>query len=214
MTTRGIRARGRGGPGLGQWIGLCLAGGVILGLTFTLGVLVGRQWARPAPPATAGETERKPVAPSRRGGVAAPEPGGGSPAQQVQDKLTFYDTLTAPLPPAAPAARPKPEDRSRPVTASPAASGPEPEAAGGSARETRSTWSVQVAALKSRSQADGIKKQLVEAGYSAYVTAVSAQDGQMRYRVRVGTFKTRDEALRVAERVRSERSLPTLVTPD
>jgi len=213
MTTRGMRARGRGGPGLGQWMGLCLAGVVILGLTFTLGVLVGRQWTRP-PPATPGEAERKPVLPARRAGVAATEPGSGSPAQQAQDKLTFYHTLTAPLPPAAPAARPKPEDRPGPVTASPAVSSPAPETAGAPAREASSTWSVQVAALKSRSQADGMRDQLVEAGYGAYVTAVSAQDGQMRYRVRVGTFKTRDEALRVAERVRSERSLPTLVTPD
>jgi len=41
---------------------------------------------------------------------------------------------------------------------------------------------------------------------------LTADDGQARYRVRVGSFKARVEADRVAERLRAERSLATYVT--
>jgi len=42
------RRRGGGGPGGAQWMALGGAVLVILGLTFALGLLVGRQWARQA----------------------------------------------------------------------------------------------------------------------------------------------------------------------
>jgi hypothetical protein len=35
----------------------------------------------------------------------------------------------------------------------------------------------------------------------------------MQYKVRMGSFKTREEAGRMAERVRQERSLTAFVTP-
>ncbi|PYO55551.1 MAG: hypothetical protein DMD83_19060 [Candidatus Rokuibacteriota bacterium] len=41
---------------------------------------------------------------------------------------------------------------------------------------------------------------------------MTIEDGQVRYRVRVGAFRTREEAVRTAERVRADRSLPTFVT--
>src|SRR6266545_3770182 len=50
MATVNARSRRSSGPGKGQWIALGIAALVILGLTFTLGLLVGRQWARPLPP--------------------------------------------------------------------------------------------------------------------------------------------------------------------
>ena len=68
--------RRKSGPGFGQWIVLGGAVVVILGLTFTLGMLVGRQLARsnlvalgPSP----SEAARKgPAAPApRRSGIAA-----------------------------------------------------------------------------------------------------------------------------------------------
>ena len=48
--------------------------------------------------------------------------------------------------------------------------------------------------------------------HTGYVFQVISGDGQVRYRVRVSGLKTRDEALRTAERVRADRSLPTYVT--
>jgi hypothetical protein len=63
------RRRGGGGPGFGQWLVLGGAVVVILGLTFTLGLLVGRQWARGSIAAgtpSASEAVRKASAPPPR----------------------------------------------------------------------------------------------------------------------------------------------------
>ena len=74
-------------------------------------------------------------------------------------------------------------------------------------------WSVQVAAFKTQAQADGLQKQLKRAGLDAYVASAVGSDGQTNYRVRVGTFKSKVEAQRMAEQVRGERSLAAFVTP-
>jgi len=69
MATAGARHRGKDGPGAAQWLALGVAALVILGLTFTLGILVGRQWARHTPPQVAAEPTRKAAPTSRRSGL-------------------------------------------------------------------------------------------------------------------------------------------------
>ncbi len=63
MPARAATTRGRGhrGGGALQWIALLTAATIIMGLTFTLGILVGRQWSRPASVTAAAE-----MAPGRR----------------------------------------------------------------------------------------------------------------------------------------------------
>ena len=234
---RGIRS----GPGHAPRAGLALAGLAILGLIFTLGVLVGRQWARPSPGLAAAETQKKPGPAARRGGLADTE---AERARESAGKLTFYQTLTAPLAPPASYAKPSADAKTKPPldrsTAAREPGGPSAEPGGpaskpasedrpraatapadpGSPANTEptraeavaaSSWSVQVGAFKSRSQADAVQRELRESGFEAYVTTLGAADGEMRYRVRVGSFRTRAEAERAAERVRVERSLPTYV---
>lgn len=247
MATAGARQRGRAGPGAPQWVALGLAAAIILGLTFTLGMLVGRQWARQTQPAGAGESGRKVAAGPRRGGLTE-----AGVERAPQEKLTFYQTLTAPLgagppsgkgeaavKPGLPArTRPNPERASGRTDSPmlPRATGPEghdrarltsveakapdrrQEARAdspvdaGDGQEARVEWTVQVGVFKSLPQAAGVKKQLAERGFEAQVTPMATEDGQVRYRVRVGTFKSREDAARTAERVRSDRSLPTFVT--
>ncbi|MCI0548719.1 MAG: hypothetical protein L0027_15715, partial [Candidatus Rokubacteria bacterium] len=137
-----MRARHGSGLGLGQKIGLGAAGISILALTFTLGVLVGRQWARPA------------TLPPSAGPVAAPEPARrtASPPPAVRrpnaadvvtvtsdltpphlpETLTFYQTLTAPLgpAPATPGARPARSNASPAAPGSPPAPGRAPAPGG------------------------------------------------------------------------------------
>jgi cell division protein FtsN len=72
---------------------------------------------------------------------------------------------------------------------------------------------VQVGAFKSRHQADETRQQLAGAGLDAYVASVSAQDGQPRFRVRVGTYRTREEAAAAAQRLRAQKSLTAFATP-
>jgi cell division protein FtsN len=76
-----------------------------------------------------------------------------------------------------------------------------------------SPWTVQVGAFKNRRQAEDTRQHLAAAGLEAYVASVAAQDGQPRFRVRVGTYRTREEAAVVAERLRAQRSLTAFVTP-
>ncbi|HEV8531940.1 MAG TPA: SPOR domain-containing protein [Methylomirabilota bacterium] len=238
---RGERGRGRHGPGRAQWIALLTASALIMGLTFALGVLVGRQWSRPAAMTASAEAgARKTIPPGKRGGLSSTDV---EPVPSVDQKLTFYQTLTAPLgrSGADAHASPRHEDKAKtvaaPVTpkAEPIPSPPPPsrstsheetlvekpaptEAKSGAetakaAAEASGPWSVQAGAFKTRVQADGLEKQLRQAGFDAYVTQISGEDGQIRFRVRVGTFKSKAEAQRMADRMRAERSVAAFVAP-
>lgn len=237
------RRRGGGGPGLGQWIVLGGAVMVILALTFALGLLVGRQWARGSAVAarpSASEAARKAsTPPPRRGGIAAETMADRPP--EPTEKLTFYQTLTEPLaavgqpkpevkavtvkvsapspPPAASATAPAPAPATvslppAPGRGAPAAVQPGPPAVAPAATvPSTSPWTVQVGAFKNRRQAEDTRQQLAAAGLDAYVVGLAVQDGQPRFRVRVGTYRTREEAAVAAERIRAQRSLTAFVTP-
>jgi cell division protein FtsN len=229
------RQRVKGGPGRARWLALGGVAVVIIVLTFSLGILVGRQSARHTPPTEAvAEAVRKPTSPPRRSGLVERVPE-RSPAQE---KLTFYQTLTAPLgaepasskvdmvaKPAAPKSRP-PVERADPGAAgitAPAA-GARQDKPGVPAREAsavqstaadgrRGDWAVQAGAFKDRGPAEGVRRHLAAAGFDAYLVAVPGEGGEVRYKVRIGSFKTRDEAARTAERIRQERSLTAFVAP-
>jgi cell division septation protein DedD len=226
----------KSGPGSLQWIALFTAGAVIMGLTFTLGVLVGRQWSRPASAAASADSgARKTVPPGKRGGLSAADV---EPSPSADQKLTFYQTLTAPLGRRSADASQRPEAKAQPAPESPRAEPPPPpypytsrgetvvekpaapEAEAAPARAQADAagfwsglWSVQVAAFKTQGQAASLHKQLKEAGFDAYIAPAVASDGQTNYRVRVGTFKSKADAQRMVERVRGERSLAAFVTP-
>jgi cell division septation protein DedD len=225
------RARARRGGGALQWIALLTAGTVIMGLTFALGILVGRQWSRPASLTAVESGVRKTVPPGKRGGLAGADV---DPPQVDQKQLTFYQTLTAPLGRGSADAAPRHEDKTKaaraaeshpppysytspgetivekPATADSPASG---DKAFRPAAEPAGPWAVQAAAFKTQAQADALQKQLKQAGFDAYVASATGNDGQPNYRVRIGTFKSKAEAQRVAERVRGERSLAAFITP-
>src|SRR4029077_16719546 len=119
-----VRQRVKGKPGAAQWL---LGGGVILVLvlTFALGIAVGRKWSsRGEHDQTAAEPARKSAAPvPRRSGLTDP-----APERPPQEKLTFYQTLTAPRPAGAPpAASPPPAKVSVPGKPEPAAPHPPTE---------------------------------------------------------------------------------------
>lgn len=233
MATVNARSRRSGGPGKGQWIAFGAAALVILGLTFTLGLLVGRQWARQLPPGGTAESAKKSASAARRSGLA--EAGIERPPE-LGEKLTFYQTLTAPLKSVSPAGSREPAHRpeapakpqaapvSAPVPAPPLDEAPPimverappplpspPAAAPERAPETTAQWTVQVAAFKARAQAERLQKQLIAAGFETYVTEKGGE-GQAQFRVRVGSFKTREDAVRTVERLKAERSLAAFVT--
>jgi cell division protein FtsN len=216
--------RERSGGGLFQRLGLVLAALVILTLTFTLGVLVGRQWGMRPTPGVATEGAKKPAALSRRGlGESDAER-----PREIQEKLTFYQTLTAPLAPTGQSGRGRAEPRPQPAPAGSPVAGPAPTArlapvtpaagmppsTGASAASLGAApgWSVQVGAFRSRQQADDVQKRLAEAGFPAVLSTVALDDGQSRYRVRVGGARSRGEAEQLAQQVRARLPVATLVT--
>jgi cell division protein FtsN len=257
MTVGSARQRRSGTMGTPRWIALGVIALVILGLTFTLGALVGRQWARHSQPTMLADHARKAAPVPRRSGlseVALEQP-------PAQEQLTFYKTLTAPLEttrfpvkpdasvsksdaqpksdalaksePAAKVDTPakavaSPKTQAVPVTTvaatdrmpraeeRPLPSSSSAKPADQPDRATRShgaspEWTVQVGVYGNVQQAVDAKKGLDQKGIGAQVVP-TLSGGQVRYRVRVGTFHSREEALREAERMQSERSLRTFVT--
>lgn len=176
---------------------LSLAFVVVWGLSFVLGILVGRELSGPAPGA-----ER----------VAETAPSDSRPAESkaaAQDRLTFYQTLTAPTVELPSAKKGVVEERM--VTKGEEVPDRAPAAAA-SAPSPAGPWTVQVSAFRSRALAEDLRRQLAAKGYDAYLVAVESEDGRVRYRVRVGSFATRGEADQAAARLRTERHLNPFVT--
>ena len=185
---------------------------VVLGVTFALGVAAGRRWPHGLPGFTASadvtagtskERERKSEGQSLAKTIAEAPP-----------VLTFYRELTAPLtsPPPTPRAVVKPEAKPKETAKPRPAETVKPALAPPAASEgVEGRFTVQVGAFKARSQADALRARLAAGGQQAYVSEIEA-DGAMQYRVRVGSFTTREAAREAATRLASERQLATYVT--
>lgn len=76
------------------------------------------------------------------------------------------------------------------------------------ADDAREGWVVQVAAVNTRAEADGIAKQLSAKGYAAFVQA----NGPSMFRVRVGGYKARRDADTIAAKLRREERISPWVT--
>jgi len=217
------RPRRKSGRGARRFFFLVLSGLMILSLGFVLGVVVGQKWTRNRPLQAGTEPARKPPASARR---ALSEAEAVKPPQ-IQEKLTFYHTLTAPLgatPPPPKAEAPKADVRPReeagkerthaegPGTRPPPETAPPVETGREAAAPPEPGYTVQVVAYRARPAAEEMERKLREAGFDAYVATISGDDGRTTYRVRVGSFASRGEAQRMAERLRSERSLSPYVT--
>jgi cell division protein FtsN len=161
----------------------------VLGATFMLGVMAGRFWGRaPSAPSTTAAKESAPA----RGADRAARPTEPTPA------LTFYQDLTAPLTAPPPTKAAKPGRAALPEASLPA---PSPGA-----------FTIQVGAYKSREPAEALRARLAAVGHDAYVAEIDAS-GSVRYRVRVGSFATREAAQLAADKiVAGERKLSAFVT--
>lgn len=126
------------------------------------------------------------------------------PSPGIQEKLTFYRTLTAPL-----ASMPPPKRNGGPEGVAPG-KGP----TGGSESDGQiKGWTIQVAAFGAREPATALRHSLATEGFDAYLSSVTREDGTILYRVRVGNYATRDAALQVSARLRRTRTLDPFVAP-
>lgn len=127
----------------------------------------------------------------------------------------------APPPPPAPAAKAAPPAARPAAVTAAAAKKPEPSRAAANppaervasaavpAGGPRTGYTVQVAAVDGRAEADTMARRLSGKGYDAYV---EQQKGNGKFRIRVGSFKTRRDAQLIADRLKKEEKFKPWVT--
>jgi cell division septation protein DedD len=212
-----------------QLVFLFMAVTVVSVVIFLCGVLVGRgvrneRGGAVTTEATATPSVTEPPLSASASGASS----GSSSLVTAGEKLTYAERLgsTEPAseklsppspPPAPPVAEtvPPPAKNPPPATASgrntppvaPVAKDSKPAAAASAATSfpepPGSGFSIQVAALRERSEADAIVSRLTSKGYSAYVVA-PAKGAPSVFRVRVGKFKERRDADATAARLQKE----------
>jgi len=157
--------------------------------TFTIELNGGNSAGEPQPPPVA---EVPALAPAAVAEQPAAEPPAAAPAEPAPEPVAPREPppAVAKAPPATP-------------VQTPAETAPAP------ATVTRGGWSVQVGAFGSATAAQRLVKDLQGAGYRAYVAPVT-RSGKTLHRVRVGPEAGRDDANRLAERLKG-RGLPTAV---
>jgi DedD protein len=108
----------------------------------------------------------------------------------------------------------------RPVPPSPALEEPPeaPPAAGGGERRPAAVapvpdvFTVQIAAVLTRGEAQSIVNRLIKKGYPAYVFEPPGGDRTGGFRVRVGSFTSREEAEPTASRLQKEEQYKPWIT--
>lgn len=179
---------------------------------FLLGVLVGRGVRAERGPV---EALTQPAAPATEGIIAAPA-ARGTQLSAAKEELSYPNRLASNNPPAetlpTPRADAADEPAKAPASASaraeiPASSGEtSPKRPGIQSREgglAGNGFSIQVAALRQRAEADSVARGLSAKGYPAFVMNPDAGAPAV-FRVRVGKFKDRREAESVAARLQKE----------
>ncbi len=189
-----------------------MAAVVFLVVVFLMGVQVGRgvlaQRGLPDSDAAAFNADLEPPPAAAAGqGPATPITAGEklSYAERLASSEPAAEQLRKPEDTAPPAPRPETTAPSRPdVREAPRAPVAAPATvAATSAEPAGSGFSIQVAALRERGEADTIVKRLAGKGYPAYVVA-PAKGSASIFRVRVGKYKDRREADSVAAKLQKE----------
>ena len=153
-----------------------------LGAAFGVGTYTGWYWARSSQIAA-----EKVVA---------------KPSRPAPPALTFYQELTAPLGSGPPPSRSPAADR----RGSPRDEVPRRTEAG------LSGYTVQVGAYRDRASAEALRSSIAASGHEAYVVEVEGASGAARYRVRVGSFPSREAATAAAGRLERDGQRSAYVT--
>lgn len=102
-------------------------------------------------------------------------------------------------------AKAKPEAKPKAEPKKAAKADAKPKAAGGK-------FTIQVSAFQSRSQADQLVSNLKNKGYDAYIAQAVIPGKGIWYRVRIGTFGSRDDAQKTANTLKRKEGISTYVT--
>lgn len=149
------------------------------------------------------ERAERPEGDSREGEESSSK---GEGVQGDDLSLTFYEKLLKKGPP--------PERQTREGI-----SGETRTAKKGEARSSEGTHSteapftIQVGSFAEKNQAEKFTKDLSEKGYAVYVTTQFISGMGRMYQVRIGRYRTLDEAKREAKYIGNKEGLPTYIPP-
>jgi len=122
--------------------------------------------------------------------------------------------LESTLSPEPPAVAPKADDKREPEPRHPIVTAESKPKAPSAARVSLSQggdYTIQVSSFRSMDQASELKGRLSKKGYAAYVQSVDLSDKGTWHRVRIGNYRDKEGAERVAGGLRSQESLPATV---
>jgi len=199
-----------------QLVFLFMAGTVAAVVIFLCGLMVGRNLRSPRLEAAAAAADTVAGDPTRAGEELPPPPSAaseGSAPATIKEDLTYSTQLEAPNPPdeqlpplnkpvdkAVPAAPkvlpPKPAVADKPLAF------PEPSGNG---------WAVQVQAVNSREEAEGIARRLTAKKYPAFVTP-RGTGTLIKYGIRVGKFSKREDAELIKARLERDEQFKPWIT--
>jgi cell division septation protein DedD len=174
-------------------------------VVFVLGMFVGkdieaRKVVRPEEPLV-----KVPVSPPPTKGMTDGEHG------KNRDDLTFYNTLTKTQ--SAKPAEEKAGGNTTELAEKPASEAPArrastaTQAANAEPAADAKTWSVQVNSYPDAKSANDLIDRLKNKGYNAFVTEANI-NGKQWYRVRVGRFASRDEAIKAEASLKNSDNFP------
>jgi cell division septation protein DedD len=215
-----------------QLVFMFMAATVVSVVIFLSGVMVGRGVRLPESDVLAASSESvaDPIAPldaaSPRTALAT-EP----PPAPVQENLTYAEHLEAPVAPDEPL---RPTERRQPPSTPAAASAVAakgaaatraaalPSTPAGKAEPVRAStsfaeppgngWAAQVQAFGSMADAEALAGRLKAKGYRPFVALNASGPPSARYRVRVGKYPTRNEAVAVGQKLQREERFEPWVT--
>jgi DedD protein len=144
---------------------------------------------RPVPPKPTARPGKRDVPPAEPTRVAEPAPAEG---ERHAEPPKAADAL-----------------RAKPVETAKTAELPKPPEA--SPRSEAGRYTIQVGAYNGRAQAEALKARLLAEGHDAYVAEADG-NGVTRYKVRIGSFPSHDEARKAAARLASRSQVATYVT--
>jgi DedD protein len=107
-------------------------------------------------------------------------------------------------PPKAEPPKAEPPKAEPPKAEPPKASAVKPEAAKSATVQKRDGFMVQVGAYASRDSAAKVKSRLEAGGHRVTIQTIKTTEGAERHRVRIGPFDTREQALEVRDRAKSQ----------
>jgi cell division septation protein DedD len=202
-----------------QLVFLFMAATVVAVVIFLCGVMVGRgvRVQRATLEAATAAAAVDPTAAVRPPIDAPPAPAvaeGGSPA--LQEDLSYPERLAAETPPVetlkSPAEPPARQPAADPVrTASRRTEPPSAPDAPRAPGAPKDGFTVQVAAVRERSEADTIARRLSLKGYDAYVQSPAAGAPRV-FRVRVGRYADRRQAEVIAAKLQKEEQFKPWIT--